>query len=646
MTSKVEIVERLGDAAVLLPDLIASALAANDRAKLRMTLLQDAGAHAAQPDTKPQDLRAERRAAGLDDPAFDATVSGAVSAGEGQLMVPGAERLAKGLHEDIDEMISAVLAADPQQAESFIARLKALASAAPPVGDLLPSATIGAMTSARRGDRDSEHLLVMDLHKAINGIAASTATETIDGARAHRLTPEDRPRLQAFMRGLNRTAPLAFGHPGLGTTAVRIGRRLTIQNDIGATDAHVIVIHVEGLAVDITYTDVHRGRTRFFTGLFEDRGVDWSPLSERSEAGLAENQAFNLVTGRHEAADLAGLDTFLEYVGSRLVFLIDWNKARKALEPFVGKRAALKLLARAAERDQGHRAFLELGGADLVLDAVRHVAAGQAQYGARLDEVLGEREAREFLGDVLRIASEGLSAGRSTRLIRDEAQANLALRLQSAEAVFLTVTLRHLGLSRMLADGIRDALSNGRLAPAAERAILAARATRLEQKGDRLTLEAREIVGRLTGAAERMGRVIDESEEALDALDEAAFLFCRLPGPPADIELVGALSALAEVAVECAAQMVRACEAASRAPTGRRQDATEALQAIDAVRAAERDADTAERRMIEVLMASPAKDARVPVVGMELAHAVERATDHLAHAALALRDHVIEELAL
>ena len=47
------------------------------------------------------------------------------------------------------------------------------------------------------------------------------------------LDERDRARVKAFMRGLNRTAPLAFGHPGLGTTAVRANGRLTIQNDIG-----------------------------------------------------------------------------------------------------------------------------------------------------------------------------------------------------------------------------------------------------------------------------------------------------------------------------------------------------------------------------------------------------------------------------
>ena len=47
------------------------------------------------------------------------------------------------------------------------------------------------------------------------------------------------------MAGLNRTAKLKFTHPGLATTATRAGGRLVIQNDIGTTDAHVIVIHVK-----------------------------------------------------------------------------------------------------------------------------------------------------------------------------------------------------------------------------------------------------------------------------------------------------------------------------------------------------------------------------------------------------------------
>ena len=74
MTAKVQIVEHLGEAQVLLPELLAAALERNDRAKVRMTLLQEAAAHAQNPASPPQTLDAERRAAGLDQPVFAATV--------------------------------------------------------------------------------------------------------------------------------------------------------------------------------------------------------------------------------------------------------------------------------------------------------------------------------------------------------------------------------------------------------------------------------------------------------------------------------------------------------------------------------------------------------------------------------------------
>ena len=59
------------------------------------------------------------------------------------------------------------------------------------------------------------------------------------------------------MAEVNRTRGLKFDHPGLGTTATRSGHRLVIQNDIGMTEAHVLIIHVEGMQVTLTYTDIH-----------------------------------------------------------------------------------------------------------------------------------------------------------------------------------------------------------------------------------------------------------------------------------------------------------------------------------------------------------------------------------------------------
>jgi hypothetical protein len=94
------------------------------------------------------------------------------------------------------------------------------------------------------------------------------------------------------MKGLNRTSQLAFGHPGLATTAVRVGNRLTIQNDIGETEAHAIVVRIDGLAVTTTYTDVHRLRAEFFISLLADEVVVWSSLAEKPERELSKGEPF------------------------------------------------------------------------------------------------------------------------------------------------------------------------------------------------------------------------------------------------------------------------------------------------------------------------------------------------------------------
>jgi hypothetical protein len=56
----------------------------------------------------------------------------------------------------------------------------------------------------------------------------------------------------------------------------------------------------------------------------------------------------------------------LRHVRSRIVLLIARNKARKALQSFVSKDAAIESLRGAARREDGHRAFLTLGGAGSV----------------------------------------------------------------------------------------------------------------------------------------------------------------------------------------------------------------------------------------------------------------------------------------
>lgn len=72
--TKARIVGELGEAGLLLPALVNEALAANDRAKYLMTLLQVAREHADHPDLAATDLKQERLACGVVDAELDTVV--------------------------------------------------------------------------------------------------------------------------------------------------------------------------------------------------------------------------------------------------------------------------------------------------------------------------------------------------------------------------------------------------------------------------------------------------------------------------------------------------------------------------------------------------------------------------------------------
>jgi uncharacterized protein Yka (UPF0111/DUF47 family) len=641
MTEKTAIIAHLGESAVLLPQLLSRALDANERAKLRMTVLQDALAHAEQPSAPVRKLQSEGRAFGLDDVALDATVSSARLIDGKHLALPGGRALIQGLCQDIKLMVEPLKTGDPKTAKSFSERLDAVDGELSSLADdVVPRDLVASITSARREGRDTAHLLVMDLHRAINRLSTKTAVEILAGASVHGLEVSDRPKVEAFMRGLNRTRHLAFGHPGLGTSATRSGDALIIQNDIGATDAHVIVIRVQGLSVTITYTDVHRARARFFTKLIGPE-VEWSTPEERHVKELTEAQ-FELITGRYEARTPSALEDFLESLGSRLVFMIDWNKARKALRNFVPDEEAKKILRWAAAQDYGHRGFLELGGAEAIFDAVRRVAGARVPYGTRLDAALDIEKTSDFLRQALRVASEGLAAGRSIRLLKDEVQALLASEFETVESALLAVLLRHLGISRMLAGLVEDAIPGDRLASAQYRQNVAKQARRLEHKADRLTVEAREISSRLSIAPAQARTIVDAVEDAVDALEDAAFFLSLVPDRQNEI-FASSFRALVTIAKDGVAHLIRAIEASSCLPDGAQTDVTEALLAGDAVIEAEKRADDALRVAMAASVAN-VSDSKFLPLEFEMTRAVERSTDHLARAALTLRDRILSEL--
>ncbi|MGE0285378.1 MAG: hypothetical protein AB7I42_04235 [Bradyrhizobium sp.] len=638
---KTVIVRELGQSDILLPSLVAEGLAANDRIKLRLSALQAAAQHAREPARAVSDLTVESRAAGIAPAALVTLIGGAHSTGEGRITAPGLAPLLKEIDADAEAMIRAVAAGDHADGEEFLARLASLRTA----GHLeataeIETARIGRLTGVAQEGTDSLHRLVMDLHKALNRLAANRSEEVIAGAHAFGIRPEDRASVESFMRGVESTRGLKFDHPGLDATAVRSGDRLVIQNDIGTTDAHVVVIAITGNAVTVTYTDVHRSRAKFFISLLDRFTVQWSGLDRHAAAGLEEDSSFFLVTGLYEARDGEDRNAFLELVGASLVFLIDWNKARKLLRNWVAKGDAARILEWAARHRIGHRAFLELGGNELLGAAVRNAAPNRIGFGERLDQVLGRDAAIDFLKATLQIATEALLAGQSSRLARDRIGAELVRHLDRVDSALLAIVLRQIGLANDVAMAVFHHIGDERADPSAGKQ-LAARAGRIEQKADRIAIEARAEIVRLNARPIITG-LVDLVEEAIDDLEQAAFIVSVAP-EVTDAELRSALVALASIAVTSTEIAASGLAAAAEVQEGRRADSEDALAAVSRLIDAEHAADAKERDITARVFAG-GFDVAASLAALELTRAIERSTDRLAGFGHLLRRYVMSDL--
>jgi uncharacterized protein Yka (UPF0111/DUF47 family) len=645
---KSEIVEQLGQSDLLLPSRIAAGLAANDSVKVRLSILQAAECRAHNPvGQKPVgqefELTEECRAAGIDPVAMETLVNNAALSEKGRITAPGLGGLSTAIWRDVATMAGAVKAADAGQGEASLARLAAIEAAAPfGSHDDIEIGQVARLTAVTALDGDSLHRLIMDLHKLLNGLAAMHAEEVIAGAHVYGLLPQDRSAIEAFMRGLEATRKLKFGHPGLATTAARTGHRFTIQNDIGETDAHVVVIAVEPSAVTITYSDVHLPRAKFFTGLFRGFDVAWSGLERKSVVGLAEGGVFYLVTGRYAADSAEGRDAFLEAVGASLVFLIDWNKARKVLRQWVSKNEAIHVLDWAARHRFGHRGFLELGGGELLSAAVRHAVPTRIGFGEQLDRALGRDAAVDFLKTVLRVSAEALLAGNSVRLARDRIEADLVRHLQRVELTLLAIVIRQAGLAREIATAIGQFVAARRADRAFDCAALVRKARHIEEKADRIATEARSEISRLD-ADRRIEMLINQMEDAIDELEQAAFVASLAPTALAP-ELLAPLDELCAAVVSGAEAAATGTAAASEVPDGHRIDSEDALAATGRLIDAEHAADAAERKVTAQILTG-AYDLKTALSVIELARALERATDRLAAFGHVLREHVLSDLA-
>lgn len=639
---KSEIIERLGQTDLLLPALIAAGLAANDRVKIRLTALQEAARHARDPQARQFDLAAECRVMGIDHAAMETLVNHAnLTAGE-WISAPGLSKLAAAIWDDLADMIRPVATADSAEADRAERRLADIRASIPfGTSDDVELRNVARLTGLGDADGDSLHRLIMDLHKALNRLATEHAEEVLAGAHVYGMTPDDRPVVEAFMRGVAATQKLRFGHPGLATSATRGDGRLTIQNDIGETDVHVVVITVDSDTVSVTYTDVHFARAKFFVSQFRSFPVEWSGLVRKSASGLPDSQAFYLITGRLSFSATAQRDGFLEAVGAALVFLIDWNKARKILREWVPKGDAIRVLQYAAAHRIGHRGFLELGGSELVGGAVHHATPTRIGFGERLDSALGRDAAVDFLKSVLRISTEALLEGTSIRLVRDRIEAELIGHLQRVDSAMLAIVIRQAGLAHEVASGISEFITARLRRRPLSGAALAERARRIEEKADQIALEARSEITRFD-ADPATERLVNLLENAIDELEQAAFV-ASLLAPETPAELLEPLAELCAATITGTEAAAAGIAAAAEFPSTHRVDTEDALDAVARLIDAEHKGDSAERRVTAKILAGEFSFKTAMSV-LELARALERATDRLAAFGHLMRQRVLADL--
>jgi len=641
---KAQILEAIGETGFERSAQLNAALAANDRLKYYFSLLQMALTHADHPERPADSLQHERLSCRIVDCALDDIVP-AAQRENGRYRIPGCAEVLLRIAQDLRIMATPMLASASQPALQN--RLEQLISAVPKCQDgPIDADAIGAITRASHGKNDSIHQLVMDLHKALNKMQAEVAEERIDGAAVYGIDHTDRPLIAAFMAGINRTAPLKFSHPGLATTATRSGKTLVIQNDIGETDAHVIVIHVQGMTVEMAYTDIHPERVQFLRDMLKSYAVSWDEQHTSQAPSLASGSPFYLATGRFEAKDDAELRAYLEFLGSRLVFLIDWNRARKQLRGFLRGGERMSLLGWAAEAEVGHRGFLELGGARLINQAIEAAGGSAMHFGDRLCDVLGDEAAQSFIQFVFRAAMEGLRDHQSRNLIQDRVRAELQSHFSSEGTRLLQLASDHAGMIFEIATLVRDGIRTIGAEPDSDRyRRLAKRARRFEHEADQSVIAAREAVRRRAEYTP-LFRVVEAADDAADELEEAAFLLELLAESNAQGEPLRALEVLADLLVEGTGEWIKALSYATEGYTKQGAgavllaDTGDFLIAIDRLSELEHSADDAERALIRA-MVQHARNFRQLHMYAEMGRSLEAAADALKWAGLITRDHLL-----
>jgi uncharacterized protein Yka (UPF0111/DUF47 family) len=632
---KKNILKELGEEEFLLPEQVNEALAANDRIKYYFTLLQTAQSRALHPNIEFQGLKVERETAGVENELLDSVVQEAEKLDSGTYRIPYAREILSAIKTCMHEMSFPILArGDPHD---FDKRLTELLVGWPDGRDeILSEQFLQRITSGDRKIGDSLHLLVMDIHKVLNSMQQELSQDNIDGALTYLLEEGDSVLVRAFMAGINHTAPLKFDHPGLGTTATCIGTRLVIQNDVGMTDAHVLVVSIEGMTASIVHTDIHVSRVKFFRSLFDKWDVKWEDTLSKRVDDQFEKEAYNLLIGKYTARDLTDLEAFLTHLGSRIVFLIDWNRARKRLRNFLPNKDCVAVLKWAADNEVGHIAFFNMGGERIIYD----VLLRSVHRGEPLHQILGREKCLGYFQWGLQTAATGLLAGNSRYLIQDEIKAELLGQLGSAYEDLMEMCKEHASLLVEAATAVSDSILHGD----EDFAARTAHKVRVwEGRADEIVRKVHTLSRRLEDAS-FFASLINFSDRALDNLEEASFFATLILPNTGSKEFHADLCTMAEITQKCSQEFLKALMSAREVHKGySREEIHDFLMASDRMIGMEKKCDEARRRTFRSILREGKEDMGFRVY-FELARNIEAITNSLIKAAGIMHDNIFENI--
>ncbi|WP_246661476.1 hypothetical protein [Tardiphaga sp. vice352] len=241
----------------------------------------------------------------------------------------------------------------------------------------------------------------------------------------------------------------------------------------------------------------------------------------------------------------------------------------------------------------------------------------------------------------MRVSTEALREGRSVRLVRDQIEAELVRHLERVDSTLLAIILRQAGLANDIAAGLASHIAALQAGRSSDGKALAARASRIEQKADRIAIEARKEVTRLN-ARPVIEQMMDRVEQAIDELEQAAFIASLLPEAVAPA-LLEALAGLCGSSVSALQATASGVAAAAEVPDGQRVDSEDALACVLRLIDAEHSADLREREITAQVLTG-GFDVATSLAVLELARAIERATDRLAGFGHLLRRYIISDL--